>query len=247
MGEVPTEDFEDKMSDRADLLILVDFDGTVTQNDVGALLFHTFAKEQHEKAVSLWLEGRISSRECLERLCRSAQATEPDVKEFVLSQKIDENFSGFVDLCKCRDFGLAILSDGLDYYIRLILNKFGLERLTFFSNVLKFREGKLAPEFPYFDRGCGKCGNCKRFHLKNLRGKDQKVVYIGDGLSDRCAVTEANVVFAKNDLSTFCQREGISHHRFRDFKDVSRILLKLLNDQGTVATDESRLPHPDGI
>jgi 2-hydroxy-3-keto-5-methylthiopentenyl-1-phosphate phosphatase len=240
-------DFEDKMSDRRDLLVLVDFDGTVTQNDVGALLFHTFAREQHKKAVSLWLEGRISSRECLERLCRSAQATEPDVKEFALSQKIDESFSGFVDLCKCRDFGLAILSDGLDYYIRLILKKFGLERLTFFSNVLRFREGKLAPEFPYFDRGCGKCGNCKRFHLKNLRGEDQKVVYIGDGLSDRCAVTEANLVFAKNDLSTFCEKEGIRHYQFRDFKDVSQILLKLLKDQGTVTTDDSQLPRAEAI
>jgi 2,3-diketo-5-methylthio-1-phosphopentane phosphatase len=173
--------------------------------------------------------------------------SEPDVRKFALSQEIDDNFSGFVDLCKCRDFGLAILSDGLDYYIRLILNKFGLGRLSFFSNVLRFRDGKLAPEFPYFDRGCGKCGNCKRFHLKNLRGKDQKVVYIGDGLSDRCAVTEANVVFAKNDLSAFCRREGIRHHRFRDFGDVSEMLLQLLKDQGTVTTDEGQSLHPDGI
>lgn len=220
------------------MLVLVDFDGTVTQNDVGALLFETFAPGHHQKIVSLWLEGRISSRECLERLCRSVKISEGELKKFVLSQKIDEKFPAFVDLCKCRNLKLVILSDGLDYYIRLILNDFGLEELPFFSNVLRLEDERLLPEFPYFEQGCGKCGNCKRFHLKNLKTEGQKVVYIGDGLSDRCAVTEADIVFAKNDLSEFCRNEGIRHHVFRDFRDVSRILHKFRPDQRTVTEDD---------
>ncbi len=227
------------MKDRPQsVLVLVDFDGTVTQNDVGALLFQTFAGEQHQKIVSLWLEEKIDSRECLERLCRSVKINEKDLKKFVLSQKIDETFSAFVDLCKCRNLKLVILSDGLDYYIRLILNRFGLEELPFFSNVLRLEDEKLLPEFPYFEQGCGKCGNCKRFHLKNLKTQGQKVVYVGDGLSDKCAVTEADVVFAKNDLSEFCEKEGIGHYVFRDFEDVSVVLHKLRLDRSTVTEDD---------
>jgi 2-hydroxy-3-keto-5-methylthiopentenyl-1-phosphate phosphatase len=222
------------MNKTKDFLILVDFDGTVTQNDVGALLFDTYAPKHHQQIVSLWLEGEISSKECMERLCRLVKISKLDLKKFVLSQKIDEKFPDFVDLCKCKYFKLVILSDGLDYYIRLILNKFGLEELPFFSNVLKFENTKLVPEFPYFDLGCGNCGNCKKNHLISLRNKGQKVIYIGDGLSDRCAVTEADIVFAKNDLRKFCKEEGIEHYLFRDFGDISRALQKLLKDQGKV-------------
>lgn len=222
------------MNNTKDFLVLVDFDGTVTQNDVGALFFATYAKDFYGEIISLWLEGKISSKECMERLCRLVKISELDLKKFVISQKIDDKFPDFVDLCKCRNIKLVILSDGLDYYIRLILNKFGLEELPFFSNVLKFEDTKLVPEFPYFDLGCGNCGNCKKNHLKKLRSKDQKVIYIGDGLSDRCAVTEADIVFAKKDLRKFCVEEGIEHYQFLDFGDVSRTLQKLLKDQGKV-------------
>jgi 2-hydroxy-3-keto-5-methylthiopentenyl-1-phosphate phosphatase len=201
-------------------LVLVDFDGTITKNDVGALLFNSFSKEKSRKIVSEWLEGKISSKECLQKECELIEITEKELKNFALSQKIDEKFLDFVDLCKRERMDLVILSDGLDYYIRLILSKYHLEDIPFYSNTLKFRGKKLVPEFPYYDQGCGNCGNCKKYHLKNLRRPNQKVVYIGDGLSDKCAIGEADFVFAKNDLKLFCEKEKIGYFKFKDFRDV---------------------------
>jgi 2-hydroxy-3-keto-5-methylthiopentenyl-1-phosphate phosphatase len=154
------------------------------------------------------------------RECELIRIGRPELRKFVLSQKIDGKFPAFVDLCNREKIKLVILSDGLDYYIRLILEKFGLGALTFYSNLLKFEGRRLKPEFPYFDRGCGRCGNCKRFHLKTLRKPNQKVVYIGDGLSDKCAVAEADLVFAKDDLRRFCEKEDIKHYPFHDFGEV---------------------------
>jgi 2-hydroxy-3-keto-5-methylthiopentenyl-1-phosphate phosphatase len=205
------------------ILVLVDFDGTISQNDVGALLFETYSKKESPKIVSLWLKGDISSKECLQRVCELTDVSRSELKKFALSQKIDGKFPDFVDLCKCENLELAILSDGLDFYIKLILEKYGLEKVPFYSNVLKFEKRKLRPEFPYFDRGCGNCGNCKRYHLQNLRRRKEKVVYIGDGLSDKCAVREADFVCAKNDLRKFCVKEDIKHYPFRDFEDVIQI------------------------
>jgi 2-hydroxy-3-keto-5-methylthiopentenyl-1-phosphate phosphatase len=201
-------------------LVLVDFDGTITQNDVGALLFNSFSKEKSRKIISEWLEGKISSKECLEKECELIEITKKELKNFALSQKIDEKFLDFVDLCKQERMDLIILSDGLDYYIRLILSKYHLEDIPFYSNTLRFAGKKLIPEFPYYDQGCGNCGNCKKYHLKNLRRPDQKVVYIGDGLSDKCAIGEADFVFAKNDLKSFCGKEKINYFEFKNFKDV---------------------------
>jgi len=204
-------------------LVLVDFDGTITQNDVGALLFNSFSKEKSRKIVSEWLEGKISSKECLQKECELIEITEKELKNFALSQKIDEKFLDFVDLCKREKMDLVILSDGLDYYIRLILRKYNLEHIPFYSNTLRFAGKKLIPEFPYYDKGCGNCGNCKKYHLRNLRRPDQKVVYIGDGLSDKCAIGEADFVFAKNDLKSFCGKQKISYFEFKNFKDVISI------------------------
>lgn len=201
-------------------LVLVDFDGTITKNDVGALLFKTFSKKESQKIVSSWLRGEINSQECLQRECELLRISRPELKKFALSQKIDGKFPAFVDLCNREKIRLVILSDGLDFYIKLILDKYGLGKLPFYSNLLGFEGRKLKPEFPYFDRGCGRCGNCKRYHLKSLKRAKEKVVYIGDGLSDRCAVTEADFVFAKDDLHRFCEKEGIKHYPFHNFGDV---------------------------
>lgn len=216
------------MKDSSNKLVLVDFDGTITQKDVGALLFNTFSKNESKKIVRLWLKEKISSKECLERECELINITKLQFKKFALRQNIDEQFPAFVDLCKRERLKLVILSDGLDFYIKLILRKFGLEDILFYSNMLRFENGKLRPDFPYFDRGCGNCGNCKKYHLKNLKAAKQKVVYIGDGLSDKCAVQEADFIFAKNDLRKFCVKEHIKHFPFRSFKDVISTFHKVI-------------------
>lgn len=208
------------MRNTSDTIVLVDFDGTITQQDVGALLFNTYSKNESKKIVSLWLKGEIGSRECLEKECELIKITSSELRNFALAQKIDEQFPAFVDLCKREKHKLVILSDGLDFYIKLILEKYGLDEIPFYSNLLRFENGDLDLEFPYFDRGCGTCGNCKSYHLKSLKGKAGNVVYIGDGLSDKCVVKEAEIVFAKHDLREFCIKESIQHFSFTDFGDV---------------------------
>lgn len=212
------------MGEPKDVLVLVDFDGTITQKDVGAALFNTYSKNESQKIVSRWVKGEISSRECLERECQLIKITEAELKKFALRQKIDVKFPTFVDYCKRENLGLVILSDGLDLYIKLILEKYGLNEIPFYSNILSFNKGELSLEFPFFEKGCGNCGNCKRYHLRGLKGKKRKVVYIGDGLSDKCAVEEADFVFAKKDLREFCKKADIWHFPYRNFGDIIRIL-----------------------
>ena len=53
------------------------------------------------------------------------------------------------------------------------------------------------------------------------------LVYIGDGISDRCPVRYADVIFAKRSLIVYCQKENITYHEFKDFNDV-RMRLEVL-------------------
>ncbi|MCH6559700.1 MtnX-like HAD-IB family phosphatase [candidate division KSB1 bacterium] len=204
--------------------IFCDFDGTAAKNDVGNLLFRTFADERCFGIVRSWKEGKISSRECLIDLCEITRVTSEELEQFSNAQELDPYFAVLVEFGQQKNIEVEILSDGLDFYIERILSKYKLDSIVaFHSNHLRFlNQNQIVSEFPYYDQGCGQCANCKGYHVRQAKEKTKPVVYVGDGLSDRCGAKEADIVFAKRgrDLLRYCQQNQIEHHEFGDFKDV---------------------------
>jgi len=204
--------------------IFCDFDGTAAKNDVGNLLFRTFADNRCFEIVRSWKEGKISSRECLIDLCKITRVTKEELEKFSDSQELDPYFLELVEFGQQKGIGVEILSDGFDFYIERILKKYELySRVKFHSNHLKFfNQNEIVPEFPYYKQGCGHCANCKGYHVSQAKEKTNPVVYVGDGLSDCCGAKGADIVFAKRgrDLLRYCQQNQIEHYEFDDFKDV---------------------------
>jgi 2,3-diketo-5-methylthio-1-phosphopentane phosphatase len=209
-------------------IVLCDFDGTVSTTDVGNRMFARFAADGWEGVVQRWKDGEIGSRDCLAAECQLARATPEQVREFALTREIDPHFKPFERFCRDRGVEVVILSDGLDFYIDLLLEKYGLAHLPRCANHLEFRGDRLIPGFPYFELGCLQCGNCKGYHVHHYQQQGRTVIYIGDGFSDRCGVREADHVFATGDLLRYCQEQGIAHHPFDDFQDILRAVQRLL-------------------
>ncbi len=65
-------------------------------------------------------------------------------------------------------------------------------------------------------------------------------VFIGDGMSDRCAVDTADWVFAKGTLATYCRQRGIQYTPFATFADVIAALIRGLPSP----TEEHSAPNP---
>ncbi|MCH7774879.1 MAG: HAD-IB family phosphatase [Bacteroidetes bacterium] len=105
--------------------IFMDFDGTVTQQDVGEELFRKFAEEEKvNKIIDDLLNDRISSRECWIKLCSAVPSVNKnEFDDFIVSIPLDPTFVTFQDYCKNENIELYILSDGFDYYISKILEK----------------------------------------------------------------------------------------------------------------------------
>jgi len=204
--------------------IICDFDGTVAQNDVGNLLFFTFGDERSIEAVNLWIKGNISSRECLIRECEATRVSRSELEDFVDKQKLDPHFNDLALYAQSQQIEMQIVSDGLDFYIERILKNYHLDsQLKIHANHLVFEDqNQIRPEFPYFEFGCGRCGNCKGYHVRHAKSDGKQIIYIGDGLSDRCGARAADVVFAKRgrDLLEFCRENRIAHFEFQDFSDV---------------------------
>ncbi len=224
------------------IAIFCDFDGTVAQDDVGNLLFSTFSNDgESQRIVKKWERGEISSRECLEREAELVNVERRDLDKFILRQKLDPFFKDFYDFIKKRNIEVVIMSDGLDYYIETLLVRNGLGEIDFYANHLIIEDRRLKIEFPHYDLlECADCGCCKTHHLYRYRDDGYFIIYVGDGLSDRCPSEVADMVFAKNDLLDYCRQKEIEHIEFSTFRDVEREVLQriILGDEFQNAVGE---------
>jgi len=208
--------------------IYTDFDGTIALNDVGDSLFATFAGEKWHEPIQDWKKGLISSKELYLREWEMTRLSPEQLEQFSDIQQIDPYFKDFVEYCTQHNYPLVVLSDGFDFYIKRILKKAGLDFLPVYANVLSFQnDNKVIPEFPYFGKGCPNCANCKGYHITKNQQQGELVVYIGDGLSDRCGVEQADIIFAKDDLKTYCLENSIAFFEFQNFKDVLQTIKQL--------------------
>jgi len=207
------------------MIICSDFDGTIAQNDVGSLFASTFGDaEVCRQSVAAWKRGEISSRQCQEQELATVRVTPERLAAFCAQQALSPGFKEFVRFCRARNWPLIVLSDGFDFYIRQILARHDLE-LPLVSNHLHFiPPDRVAADFPYWQHTCGRCGNCKGYHVRRLRQRDEQMVYIGDGYSDRCGAAAAEVIFAKHDLAEWCQTKQAAYHACEDFHAIARVL-----------------------
>ena len=68
------------------------------------------------------------------------------------------------------------------------------------------------------------CGEpCKRATVQAL-ANGGRVVYVGDGYSDRCAAELADRVFARSGLASYLEERGVPYEPFDDFHDITRAL-----------------------
>ncbi|OGU68600.1 MAG: 2-hydroxy-3-keto-5-methylthiopentenyl-1-phosphate phosphatase [Ignavibacteria bacterium RBG_16_36_9] len=212
--------------------IFLDFDGTITKNDVGEEIFKKALKEDIvKKIVEDLLTNKISSRECWESLCGSVSILDKtEFDDFILSQEIEPTLHRFIEYCEANGFELFVLSDGFDYYIEKILKRENLHHLKVYSNKLILNdEGKLIPSFPYYNADCRSSANCKRNHIIENSGEVDYTVFIGDGNSDNDAIQFVDFIFAKDDLLKFCEVQRITYFPFKDFDDVIVRLRELVS------------------
>jgi 2,3-diketo-5-methylthio-1-phosphopentane phosphatase len=217
------------------LRLFVDFDGTITQGDVGNLFFRTFGGAACDELVRRFRAGEIAARECFTGEAKAmGRVTSEALEELVDAQEIDPSFRDLVAFCRDREVDLLIVSDGLDYYIRRILGRHGCGEVPFVSNVATLvRPGgdgriEVSVAFPHADAQCERCACCKRNIMLTSSAEEDIIAYVGEGYSDRCPVRYADIVFAKDVLQTYCQDENISYYPYETFDDVVVRLRRLL-------------------
>lgn len=205
-----------------DLVILCDFDGTVSVRDVTDVLLQRFGQPGCAELEAAWEAGEIGSRQCMREQIALLAASQAELDDCLNHVAIDPHFKQFCATAEAAGVTVHIVSDGLDYAIRAVLQRHGLSAVPVFANrLVQTGERSWRLDFPYAAPNCEKkSGHCKCRHLARCRQYVRHTLYIGDGASDFCVSGHADLVLAKGNLIQFCEQEGISHLPITDFADV---------------------------
>lgn len=218
--------------DGAPISVLLDFDGTISIDDVGDALLAKLVEDQAlvRHMDELYIEGSKGSRELIawdmEVLPRDARLLLQEVDALALDQSL-----GLL-VATVREAGGAVevVSDGVGFHVERMLAKAGLGDLPIATNASVLGEGAAGVTFPYGHPACLVCGTCKRERIVRHRTAGRAVVFVGDGPSDRYAAHHADVIFAKASLASWCEVENIPYEPWERLSDVAEwIELALLN------------------
>ena len=131
-------------------LVISDFDGTICTVNVGNKVLSRFTNKSWNDIDRENVQGSIGSREAYSRIAPLMAANAMRLNAYVLKlAKIDPFFARFYRIAKKKGVDVKIVSDGLDFYIRAIMEKYRLGEIEYFSNTVVFGQNdSLAFNFP---------------------------------------------------------------------------------------------------
>lgn len=206
--------------------VWIDFDGTITACDVLDELIEQFSVDQSwMRLESEWAAGRIGSFECLTGEFDQVRITGDGLRRFLESIPIDPGAGELLRLLERFSVPYAILSDGVDQFIRNILLRLGITGAIVRSNSVSHVGEHLKLECPHRRGDCDvAAAHCKCASARSLLKTGRKSVYIGDGRSDLCPARKADLVFAKGSLAGHLRDERRPFIPFESLFDVAAVL-----------------------
>jgi len=222
-------------------LVLCDFDGTISRGDVTDSLLLRFGRDGWQALERLWLDGRISSRTCMEGQVALLDCSREELDAHIAGMAIDEDFGRFVDAVRCQGSSLTIVSDGLDHVILAMLGRAGIGDVPVVaSHLVQVGARRWALQFPNARADCTSASaTCK---CRSARAAAPRpVLLVGDGISDVCVADEATEIFARDRLLGFCIDSGRRHRRVTSFAEAISAWHELTRNETT--PNEPHHPH----
>lgn len=205
--------------------MVLDFDGTVTDKDIGDEICDRFAPPEWRDIDAAWVRNEVSLPDAQRRMWALAKATRDEAVAHAHEiGHLRPGLDALLATAEARGFELWLASGGFDFYIEALLG----ERLRRFARVhynrARFADGKIVVEFPHAELACGRCAVCKGLICDAARAAGGEVWFVGDGASDRCAMGRADRIFAVRGslLERACRERGVACTSFETLDEILR-------------------------
>jgi len=216
------------------LRVVLDFDGTLVDPNVAIVLVTEFAENGHEVAHEvdrLLHEGKIGLREAWQRQAALLPGDRvPEMARYVRSNvPLRSGAKAFLSMAQRHRVPLTIVSGGLDFYIREVLDREGLDLPIRSDRLERLPDGHVRVIHPYGHPTCQLCGICKAAVVID-RPEAQRTVFVADGSTDRYGAESADIVFARHRLLDYCRKVGIPAFPFEGFDPVTEQFRRWLDE-----------------
>lgn len=209
---------------RVKTLVQCDFDGTITVEDVSFLILDAFAKGDWRQLLAKYQEGRISVGCFNTKAFTMVKEDKQTLGRFVREKsRLRAGFHELLTYCQRKGFRFVIVSNGLVFYIRIILDTFGVDDIEVFAAQARF--GPNGIEVRYLGpEGTELQDDFKEAYIRHFLENGYRVIYVGNGASDTASARLAHHVFATGALLAHCQEVKLNCTPFTDFNDIVRCL-----------------------
>jgi 2-hydroxy-3-keto-5-methylthiopentenyl-1-phosphate phosphatase len=216
-----------------DIVIISDFDGTITLQDSNNLLFKTFGNDENKNIEKLYAKGTIGTKEGMIEHFSIMKLSEGTYSEFIEKKiEMDKGFKQFYNFISKKNIPFIVVSGGFTNCINLVFKREKIILNNIYANKLIFNENNAKPIFLHEIESCNgnfkTCGNCKLYYLEKYRSMGKKVIFIGDGLTDRCIASQSDIVYAKGALEKHCKCNKIQYIKYNDFYDITDSLMEMM-------------------
>jgi len=209
------------------MIIQCDFDGTLTVEDMGFYLLDTFAKGEWRRWLQQYRDNKITVGEFNSRAFATVRAAKEELLTAIRSEtRLREGFTDLVDYCREKGFRIAIVSNGLDFYINSILADAGLEEVEAHAATSRFHPGGLKVQYIGPD-GVPLNSDFKAAYTRFFLKEGYTVAYVGNGPSDANPASLSQHVFARDGLLEYCKDKNLPCQPFDDLHDVIKGLESL--------------------
>ena len=201
-------------------VVVLDWDGTVTEADSLNMVLEQFGDPHVYAEAEAALGKGWTLRQVMDFEFSGLHESLDVVVAWMLENvRIRRGFREFA-----REFDPVILSSSFVETIEPLLAREGVQVDVVANNVEAAAEGWRIRWRD--DTVCAHCSeSCKRAALP----RDDEIVFVGDGYSDRCAALAADRVFARDGLAEYLEERGVAHEPFTDFVALGEALRHLVS------------------
>ena len=203
-------------------IIQSDFDGTITPEDVSFMILDTFGSKDWRQGLEDYKNGKITVADFNTQAFSTVKADEQTLVNFVRQHsQVRPGFKELLDFCRRHDIGFVIVSNGLDFYIKTVLDTIGVNGIDIHAATTRFTPEGIDARYLGPD-GTRLNDKFKDAYLRYFLEKGYRVIYAGNGPSDLSPARDCCHIFATDNLLDSCQDMNLVHTPFEDLNEVVR-------------------------
>lgn len=207
--------------------ILCDFDGTITAEDNIIALMKAFAPPEWHAIKEDVLAQHISIRAGVGQMFHLLPSAEKTAyRDYLVGHiQLRPGFIHFLEEVRQNEWQFDVVSGGMDFFVHPILSGH-VDPDHIYCNVADFSAETVRIDWPHAcDASCtNDCGCCKPTIARRIVNPDDRLIVIGDSVTDFEIAKQADFVYARGQLITLCETEGINYYPFETFDEITHHL-----------------------